>query len=133
MSGLISAWQHPLQSEPGSVGHFQLTDRDNAIGGSSGDASRIRAPRDSGLHSATIDLAQAIVTHQRAGRAAPVRLTLDLARLAVVEEQLAIAADTNKRLSVRAVRHVTDEATVGGDHFVILEGHRRVEDDRVVV
>jgi hypothetical protein len=72
------------------------------------------------------------MTYQTAG-IFPVRLAHDLARLAVVEDELSVTCARGKQISVRRESDISDESVVSRNHFVVLERYSGVEDERVVV
>lgn len=71
-------------------------------------------------------------THKTAS-VGPFSLTFEIASLAVVEEQFAIACDRGKQIPIRRVRNVSDKSSMVRNHLVVFKGNGRVQDYRVVV
>lgn len=73
-----------------------------------------------------------VAAYQTAGIAS-LRLSLELARFTIVENELSIARAGCEQVPIRRESYVSNEPIVAREHLVVLEGHRGVDHNRVVV
>jgi hypothetical protein len=66
-----------------------------------------------------------VATYQTAGIVS-LRLPLELARLAIVEDQFSITGTGGKQVSVRRECYISHKSIMVREHLVVLEGHGSV-------
>ena len=82
---------------------------------------------ESGAHEHAICTQRSYIaeTYQTAG-IVPLRLTLELARLAIVEDQFSITCARCEQVSIRRECYISHKSIVVRKHLFVLEGHGSV-------
>jgi len=126
MSGWTRRWKRPLQSAK--------QDRSNVQIATTPSAPAVAILDESGAHEHAIchQRSSKVATYQTAGIAS-LRLSLELARLAIVKDQFSVTCAGSKQVPIRGESYVSNEPIVVREHLIVLEGHSGVKHDRVVV